>query len=103
MYHKMQHIFLQYVGDPIECTGKNSKVHIDTKIIDTFCWIHGTYTHYFDFEEANETIVEKGRDFWYKKYGSCDPKSGDECWHHAYYQYVPIVLICQAAAFYFPG
>jgi len=44
----------------------------------------------------------KGRDSWSHLYGSCDPEFTD-CWHHIYYQFVPIVLILQAGAFYFPG
>ena len=96
--------FFQYAGKAIECTGKNSGDQVDTNIVNTFCWIHGTYTRYFDLEEANDTVRDplKGRDSWYHLYGSCDPESTD-CWHHIYYQFVPIVLILQAGAFYFPG
>jgi len=32
----------QYVGDPIECIKRDKE--IDPKLIDTYCWIHGTYT-----------------------------------------------------------
>ena len=39
-------------------------------------------------------------------FGSCVPGGENEpedgCWHHAYYQFVVMVLVLQAACFYFP-
>ena len=39
-------------------------------------------------------------------FGSCIPGGENEpedgCWHHAYYQFVVMVLVLQAACFYFP-
>ena len=39
-------------------------------------------------------------------FGSCIPgvnePEGEKCWHHAYYQFVVMVLVLQAACFYFP-
>ena len=91
---------LQYVGDPIECIKRDEK--IDSKLIDTYCWIHGTYTQLPP--EAGDERTKSHLDF-----GSCDPDSEDpdtgeqqKCWHHAYYQFVVMVLVCQAACFYFP-
>lgn len=85
----------QYVGDPIECIKRDKD--IDTKLVDTYCWIHGTYT-----KRPYEAGDLKGRDSRdHLDFAKCDPKSQD-CWHHAYYQFVVMVLVLQAACFYFP-
>jgi len=89
----------QYVGDPIECIKRDKG--IDHKLIDTYCWIHGTYTK--QPMEVGERQHTK-RD--HLDFGSCIPGSDNEpeggCWHHAYYQFVVMVLVLQAACFYFP-
>jgi len=88
----------QYVGDPIECIKRDKE--IDHKLIDTYCWIHGTYT------KKPKPMGERShgqRD--HLDFGSCDPQKppDDEgCWHHAYYQFIVMVLVLQAACFYFP-
>ena len=88
-------LLLQYVGDPIECIKRDKE--IDTKLIDTYCWIHGTYTKHPP--EAGAIEARGQRD--HLDFGSCDPQKED-CWHHAYYQFVVMVLVLQAACFYFP-
>lgn len=89
----------QYVGDPIECIKRDTK--IDPKLVDTYCWIHGTYTH-------QPPAAGKAREMSHLDFASCNPNptddkpDGENCWHHAYYQFVVMVLVCQAACFYFP-
>jgi len=85
----------QYVGDPIECIKRDKD--IDTKLIDTYCWIHGTYTK--QPIKAGELEAHNKRN--HLDFGTCNPKT-DDCWHHAYYQFVVMVLVLQAACFYFP-
>ena len=87
--------FIQYVGDPIECIKRDKE--IDPKLIDTYCWIHGTYTQ--QPIEAGKMQTHEKRN--HLKFGSCNPQKED-CWHHAYYQFVVMVLVLQAACFYFP-
>ena len=86
---------LQYVGDPIECIKRDKE--ISTDLIDTYCWIHGTYTKLPP--GAGDVEARQPRD--HLDFGSCDPDKED-CWHHAYYQFVVMVLVLQAACFYFP-
>ncbi|CAL1291422.1 unnamed protein product [Larinioides sclopetarius] len=81
----------QYIGDPISCISKDD---IPTKVLDTFCWIHST----FSLENA-----------WLKKVGVEVPypgidkyTSGDQRTYHAYYQWVCFVLFLQALLFYLP-
>ncbi|XP_003747301.1 innexin inx2 [Galendromus occidentalis] len=81
----------QYIGDPIDCISKDS---VPSKILDSFCWIHST----FSVKHA-----------WHKKVGSQVPypgvdkyTPGEERVYHAYYQWVCFVLFFQAALFYVP-
>ncbi|OQR79253.1 innexin inx2-like [Tropilaelaps mercedesae] len=82
----------QYIGDPIDCITKDS---VPTDILDTFCWIHTTFSM---------------PDAWDKKVGSEVPYPGIDKSsngsgrrvYHAYYQWVCFVLFLQAALFYVP-
>ncbi|XP_076342636.1 innexin inx2-like [Tachypleus tridentatus] len=83
----------QYVGDPIDCIGI-SKTDIPTDLLDTYCWIHSTFS------------VQKG---WDKKVGLEVPypgvdkyTEGDKRIHHTYYQWVCFMLMIQAGFFYIP-
>ena len=100
----VSNISMQYVGDPIECIKRDTT--IDSKLIDTYCWIHGTYTQHAPSTTDGIREARNHLDF-----AVCDPfveKDGKvvyddkKCWHHAYYQFVTMVLVCQAAMFYFP-
>ena len=91
---------LQYVGDPIECI-KREDDKINSKLIDTYCWIHGTYTKHPP--KAGDIEGRLARD--HLKFARCDPNDPPDengCWHHAYYQFVVMILIIQAGCFYFP-
>jgi len=85
----------QYVGDPIECIKRDKE--IDPKLIDTYCWIHGTYTK----QPIAAGMMQSHEKRKHLEFGSCNPQKED-CWHHAYYQFVVMVLVLQAACFYFP-
>ncbi|GFT02715.1 innexin inx2 [Trichonephila clavipes] len=81
----------QYIGDPISCISKDD---IPTRVLDTFCWIHST----FSLENA-----------WFKKVGLEVPypgidkyTNGEKRIYHAYYQWVCFVLFLQALLFYLP-
>lgn len=81
----------QYFGDPIDCISRDD---IPNNLLDTFCWIHTT----FSIDEA-----------WFKKVGSEVPypgvdktTEGKKKVYHAYYQWVCFVLFFQALFFYLP-
>ncbi|KFM80964.1 Innexin inx2, partial [Stegodyphus mimosarum] len=81
----------QYIGDPISCISKDD---FPTRVLDTYCWIHST----FSVEEA-----------WFKEVGKEVPYPGVDKYHkshtkiyHAYYQWVCFVLFFQAILFYAP-
>ncbi|XP_015920203.1 innexin inx2 [Parasteatoda tepidariorum] len=82
----------QYLGDPIDCIPQ--KGEIPENMLDTFCWVHTTYSL---------------PDAWHKQVGvdvaypGVDKyKEGDERVFHAYYQWVCFVLFLQALLFYVP-
>lgn len=81
----------QYFGDPIDCISKDD---IPSKLLDTYCWIHTT----FSVENA-----------WKKRVGDEVPYPGvdkatpnEKRVYHAYYQWVCFVLFFQALLFYVP-
>ncbi|XP_035231043.1 innexin inx2-like [Stegodyphus dumicola] len=81
----------QYIGDPIDCISRDD---IPSKLLDSFCWIHST----FSVESA-----------WHKKVGVEVPYPGVDKYtpeekrvYHAYYQWVCFVLFLQAMLFYIP-
>lgn len=82
----------QYFGDPIDCI--TPKDMINGKMLDTFCWIHKT----FSVEKAFKG--ELGHEVAYP--GVAPYKQGDRLVYHAYYQWVCFVLFLQAGAFYLP-
>lgn len=82
----------QFVGDPIHCTEVGN---IPQKLINTFCWVEGTFTLPKAFlKKVGEEIIYPGVD---TSYG---PE--DERIVHTYYQWVGFMLLLQAALFYFP-
>jgi len=82
----------QYIGDPIDCIVDAS---IGGDIMDTYCWIHSTYT-----------LVDKldgkiGVDVPHPGVSQLTSKS-DKVKYHKYYQWVCFVLFFQAMLFYIP-
>ncbi|KAL1431957.1 hypothetical protein MTO96_013711 [Rhipicephalus appendiculatus] len=81
----------QYIGDPIDCISKDA---VPPNLLDTFCWIHTTFSL---------------TDAWHKKVGVQVPYPGVDKYtpgekrvYHAYYQWVCFVLFLQAVLFYVP-
>lgn len=81
----------QYVGEPIDCLRTDG---VDKSIINTYCWIHTTYSIPRAFnKKVGVDVPHPGVD------NTNDPS---EFQHHKYYQWVCFVLFVQAAAFYVP-
>ena len=81
----------QYIGDPIDCIAKE----IPAKVMDTYCWIHSTYT--VPNRMATEVV---GIDTSHP--GVRPQRDGEEVKLHKYYQWVCFVLFAQAILFYLP-
>lgn len=80
----------QYIGDPIDCLPKSE---ISSDLLDTYCWIHTT----FSIESAwNKTIGTE------VPYPGIDNSRGSDRVHHYYYQWVCFFLFIQALLFYLP-
>lgn len=82
----------QYIGDPIDCISKDD---IPSDVLDTFCWIH----HTFSIVDAWEKEV--GKDVPYPGVDKYVPGENKRVFH-AYYQWVCFVLFLQALLFYVP-
>ncbi|KAG9509129.1 Innexin inx2, partial [Fragariocoptes setiger] len=81
----------QYFGDPIDCISKDD---IPPNLLDTFCWIHTT----FSLEHAwNKTV---GIEVPYPGVDKYTP--GEKRIYHAYYQWVCFLLFFQAIMFLIP-
>jgi len=81
----------QYFGDPIDCIQKDD---IPEKVIDTYCWIHATFTLPDAFDKrVGYEVPHPGVD----KY-----RPGETRVYHKYYQWVCFVLFLQAVMFYIP-
>lgn len=81
----------QYFGDPIDCIQRDD---IPANIIDTYCWIHATFTLPRAF---NKTV---GIEVPHPGVDKFSP--GEERTYHKYYQWVCFVLFFQAVMFYVP-
>lgn len=81
----------QYFGDPIDCIQPDD---IPSNIIDTYCWIHSTYTLPHSY---NKSI---GREVPHPGVDKYTP--GQQRTYHRYYQWVCFVLFLQALMFYVP-
>ena len=81
----------QYIGDPIDCIVEG----IPANIMDTYCWIHPTFT--IPDRLATEIV---GRDVPHP--GIRNKQEGDQIKFHKYYQWVAYVLFFQTILFYIP-
>lgn len=82
----------QYIGDPIDCLVNSD---IPANIMDTYCWIHSTFTipdHPNSNNADRATIYPGVRSY----------KDGDHVKYHKYYQWVCFVLFLQSIMFYVP-
>jgi len=81
----------QYIGDPIDCMVEG----IPGNIMDTYCWIHST------FSIPERFVGLQGHDIAHP--GVAPIKmNGKEPVYHKYYQWVCFVLFFQAGLFYVP-
>nr|BDV49887.1 MAG: innexin [Metapenaeopsis lamellata majanivirus] len=83
-------------GDPISCVYDGENPILKEHVINTYCWIHSTFTlsKYIDKAYGEDTHIPHPG---IGHYGSSDNKT-----YHAYYQWVPFVLFIQAIVFYLP-
>lgn len=82
----------QYIGDPIDCIIEE----IPKNVIDTYCWIYGTYL------VSNKINGEIGRDFIEPGVTNFIEDGTNEVKYYAYYQWIGFVLLFQALLFYTP-
>jgi len=81
----------QYVGDPIDCL----VIGVPTHIMDSYCWIHSTFT------VDRKVYGRIGTDA--VKPGVGPYREGEDVVsYHKYYQWVCFVLFFQAVCFYIP-
>lgn len=83
----------QLFGDPIKCS-LMSKKKISGEMLDTFCWVHTT----FSVSTAWKLIV--GDQVVYP--GVTNSQDRGDIVHHLYYQWVGLVLFIQGVFFYLP-
>jgi len=88
----------QFFGSPIDCVVKlpdeDDETHHMEKVINRYCWIHTTFSVVPAFRK------EVGKEVPYPGVDKRNPE--DEIIHHAYYQWVWVVLLVQAIIFYLP-
>lgn len=80
----------QFFGDPISCIVDT----IPKDVMDTYCWIHSTFT-------LLNRSGEIGKDVVYPGVANQDHE-GEEVKYHRYYQWVCFALTLQALLFYVP-
>lgn len=81
----------QYFGDPIDCIQGDD---IPEAVLETFCWIHATFTLPDALEKkVGEEVPYPGIDKYVK---------GEKRVYHKYYQWVCFVLFLQAILCYIP-
>lgn len=82
----------QYFGNPIECIHTDK---IPPNIINTYCWIHSTFT-------LPDALAKKiGSEVPFPGIDNSGQSNGERS-YHSYYQWVCFVLFIQAIFFYTP-
>lgn len=76
----------QYVGNPIDC---NHSRDIDEDVLNTYCWLHSTYTMRNAFAKGVPRIYPG------VSYSRRDMNSEENVKEYRYYQWVPFFLIFQ--------
>ncbi|RWS12662.1 Innexin shaking-B-like protein [Dinothrombium tinctorium] len=86
----------QYVGEPIDCIRYES---VPQSVINTYCWIHTTYTIPKSLtKKVGIEVPHPGVDNTIMKPG----ENNKDLRYHKYYQWVCFVLFLQATLFYIP-
>lgn len=80
----------EYIGNPIQCISKA----VPGNVLNTFCFIMST------FSVPRHWDAPLGDGVAYPGVGTHEDE--DEIKYHAYYQWVPFVLLLQAIMFYIP-
>ncbi|XP_035222705.1 innexin inx2-like [Stegodyphus dumicola] len=81
----------QYLGDPIACIRSGDSP--SSRIVDTYCWIHPTFTIPKAFRKKVGVEVP---------YPGIDNSVHTEHKYYAYYQWICFILFLQAIFFYLP-
>lgn len=82
----------QYIGNPIDCMIDE----IPRSIIDTYCWIYGTYI------VSSKINGEIGRDVIHPGVTNVINGEKGDIKYYSYYQWIGFVLLIQALLFYIP-
>ncbi|KAJ1527919.1 hypothetical protein ONE63_007854 [Megalurothrips usitatus] len=86
----------QYVGNPIDCVHTKD---IPEDVLNTYCWIHSTYTISTSFKKKlGEEVPYPGVDMSARGAG----REGKDRKYYGYYQWVCFCLFFQAILFYTP-
>jgi hypothetical protein len=85
----------QFFGKPIECIKGDANAKdkgVPQKLLETFCWVEGTFTLPKALLKATDRdVAAPGVEQYHEK---------DEVIEHAYYQWVCVVLFLQSLCFY---
>jgi len=80
-----------FIGDPIDCIVND----VPTGVMDTYCWIHSTFTLPYSYYSDGDAAVTAHP-------GVAPVPSGEPVTQHKYYQWVVFTLFFQAILFYIP-
>jgi len=70
-------------------------------MLDNYCWVKGTYTNKPDLNNPEQGQRGRIDHFCHPEFDE-NGKFLNNCWHHYYYQWVALVILCQAGCFYLP-
>lgn len=83
----------QYVGNPIDCIHSKD---IDEDVLNTFCWIHATYSMRNAFKTALQPTMYPG-----VASSKRHNNSNEDIKIYSYYQWVTFCLFFQVCDFFF--
>lgn len=90
----------QHFGDPIDCHMDNAASPIQPKVMNSWCWLTGTYTNEFLSQDSLDECL-KHHSMYICRLGHFNPRKHRKI-HHSYYQWVSWVIFGQAVLFYLP-
>ncbi|XP_054155410.1 innexin inx2-like [Oppia nitens] len=84
----------QLFGDPISCIGANDDTQVPEQVLQTYCWIHSTFTLPGALgKQVGVEVAHPGVDTY---------TPNEKRQYHKYYQWVALVLFLQALGFLTP-